>query len=67
MTAIRQLVRYLEVSDGNMEQGSLRCDVNISIREQGSTILNDRCEVKNVNSMKFARQAIDYEVRRSSC
>jgi len=64
MTAMRQLVRYLEVSDGNMEQGSLRCDVNISVREQGSTILNDRCEVKNVNSMKFARQAIDYEVRR---
>jgi aspartyl-tRNA(Asn)/glutamyl-tRNA(Gln) amidotransferase subunit B len=64
MTAMRQLVRYLEVSDGNMEQGSLRCDVNISIREQGATILNDRCEVKNVNSMKFARQAIDYEVRR---
>lgn len=64
MTAMRQLVRYLEVSDGNMEQGSLRCDVNISIREQGATILNDRCEVKNVNSMKFARQAIDYEVWR---
>lgn len=64
MTAMRQLVRYLEVSDGNMEQGSLRCDVNISIREQGATILNDRCEVKNVNSMKFARQAIDYEVKR---
>lgn len=64
MTAMRQLVRYLEVSDGNMEQGSLRCDVNISIREQGTTVLNDRCEVKNVNSMKFARQAIDYEVKR---
>lgn len=64
MSAMRQLVRYLEISDGNMEQGSLRCDVNISIREQGSTVLNDRCEVKNVNSMKFARQAIDYEVRR---
>ncbi|AEE52540.1 Asp-tRNA(Asn)/Glu-tRNA(Gln) amidotransferase subunit GatB [Haliscomenobacter hydrossis] len=64
MTAMRQLVRYLEVSDGNMEQGSLRCDVNISIREQGATMLNDRCEVKNVNSMKFARQAIDYEVQR---
>jgi aspartyl-tRNA(Asn)/glutamyl-tRNA(Gln) amidotransferase subunit B len=64
MTAMRQLVRYLEVSDGNMEQGSLRCDVNISVRPQGQTTLNDRCEIKNVNSMKFARQAIDYEVKR---
>jgi aspartyl-tRNA(Asn)/glutamyl-tRNA(Gln) amidotransferase subunit B len=64
MSAMRQLVRYLEVSDGNMEQGSLRCDVNISVRPQGQTTFNDRCEVKNVNSMKFARQAIDYEVKR---
>ncbi len=64
MTAMRQLVRYLEVSDGNMEQGSLRCDVNISVRPHGQTSYNDRCEVKNVNSMKFARQAIDYEVKR---
>jgi aspartyl-tRNA(Asn)/glutamyl-tRNA(Gln) amidotransferase subunit B len=61
MSGIRQLVRYLEISDGNMEEGSLRCDVNISIRPQGTDILNNRCEVKNVNSMKFARQAIEFE------
>ncbi len=64
MTAIRQLVRYLGVSDGNMEQGSLRCDVNISVRKKGAAKLGERCEVKNVNSMRFARMAIDYEVRR---
>jgi aspartyl-tRNA(Asn)/glutamyl-tRNA(Gln) amidotransferase subunit B len=61
MTGIRQLVRYLNISDGNMEEGSLRCDVNISIRPKGTDILNNRCEVKNVNSMKFARQAIEFE------
>ncbi|NBU35485.1 MAG: Asp-tRNA(Asn)/Glu-tRNA(Gln) amidotransferase subunit GatB [Bacteroidetes bacterium] len=64
MTGIRQLVRYLEISDGNMEEGSLRCDVNISIRPQGTDILNNRCEIKNVNSMKFARQAIEFEEKR---
>ena len=61
MTGIRQLVRYLEISDGNMEEGSLRCDVNISIRPKGTDVLNNRCEVKNVNSSKFARQAIEFE------
>jgi aspartyl-tRNA(Asn)/glutamyl-tRNA(Gln) amidotransferase subunit B len=64
MTAMRQLVRYLEISDGNMEQGSMRCDCNISIRLKGETVLNERCEVKNVNSMRFARQAIEYEFKR---
>jgi len=61
---LRQLVRYLDISDGNMEQGSLRCDVNISVRKEGQKEYNNRCEVKNVNSMKFARQAIDYETKR---
>lgn len=64
MTAMRHLVRWLGVSDGNMEEGSLRCDVNISIRPQGSTQFGTRCEVKNVNSMRFARKAIDYEQKR---
>lgn len=64
MSAMRQLVRYLGISDGNMEQGSLRCDVNISVKKKGATKLGERCEVKNVNSMRFARMAIDYEVRR---
>ncbi|HRK83927.1 MAG TPA: Asp-tRNA(Asn)/Glu-tRNA(Gln) amidotransferase subunit GatB [Saprospiraceae bacterium] len=64
MTAMRRLVRYLEISDGNMEQGSMRCDVNVSVRPQGETRFGTRCEVKNLNSMKFARQAIDYETQR---
>lgn len=64
MTAMRQLVRYLEISDGNMEQGSLRCDCNISVRLKGATEYGQRCEVKNLNSMRFARQAIKYETKR---
>jgi len=64
MTGMRQLVRYLEVSDGNMEEGSLRCDCNVSVRKKGDTQLNERCEIKNMNSMRFARQAIQYEQKR---
>lgn len=66
MTAMRQLVRYLEISDGNMEEGSLRCDCNVSIRRLGDTHLNARCEIKNMNSMRFARRAIEYEVSRQA-
>lgn len=64
MSSMRQLVRYLEISDGNMEQGSMRCDCNISIRERGATQLGNRCEVKNLNSMRYARKAIHYEFDR---
>lgn len=64
MSGMRQLVRYLEVSDGNMEQGSMRCDINVSIRPEGADYLMDRCEIKNVNSMRYARQAIAYEIER---
>ncbi len=64
MTNMRQLVRYLGISDGNMEEGSMRCDVNISVRKKGATEYGNRCEVKNVNSMKFAKKAIEYEVKR---
>lgn len=64
MTELRRLVRYLDISDGNMQEGSLRCDVNISVRPAGSNQLGTRCEVKNMNSMKFARKAVDYEVGR---
>ena len=63
MSGMRQLVRWLEVSDGNMEEGSLRCDVNISVSEAGA-VLGTRCEIKNMNSMRFARRAIAYEVDR---
>jgi len=62
--SLRQLIRYIDISDGNMEQGSMRCDVNISVRYKGDTHYNNRCEVKNVNSMKFAKQAISFEVSR---
>jgi aspartyl-tRNA(Asn)/glutamyl-tRNA(Gln) amidotransferase subunit B len=64
MTAMRHLVRWLNISDGNMEEGSMRCDINISVREKGTTSFGTRCEVKNVNSMRFARQAIQYESNR---
>lgn len=64
MTSMRQLARYLEISDGNMQEGSMRCDVNVSVRKKGTTEFGERCEVKNVNSMKFARQAIQYESMR---
>lgn len=64
MSGMRQLVRYLGISDGNMQEGSLRCDVNISIRPVGSETFGNRCEVKNMNSMKFARKAIEFEVKR---
>ncbi len=64
MTALRQLVRYLDISDGNMEQGSLRCDVNVSVRLKGAEEYGQRCEVKNLNSMRFARKAINFEFKR---
>ena len=64
MTAMRQLARYLGISDGNMQEGSMRCDVNVSVRKKGQATLGERCEIKNMNSMRFARQAIEYEVKR---
>jgi len=64
MRAIQRLARYLEISDGNMEEGSLRCDINVSVRLKGQEAFGERCEIKNINSMRFARQAIEYEVRR---
>jgi aspartyl-tRNA(Asn)/glutamyl-tRNA(Gln) amidotransferase subunit B len=64
MQEIRRLVRWLGISDGNMEEGSLRCDVNVSIRPDSSHPYGQRCEIKNLNSMRFARKAIEYEVNR---
>jgi aspartyl-tRNA(Asn)/glutamyl-tRNA(Gln) amidotransferase subunit B len=64
LTAIRQLVRALGVCDGNMEEGSLRCDANISIRLKGEKTLGTKVEVKNLNSIRFLRKAIDHEVLR---
>ncbi|MEL6275232.1 MAG: Asp-tRNA(Asn)/Glu-tRNA(Gln) amidotransferase subunit GatB, partial [Bacteroidota bacterium] len=64
MHGMRQLVRYLAISDGNMQEGSMRCDVNISVRPEGQQEYGTRCEVKNLNSMRYARKAIEYEVAR---
>ncbi len=57
-------VKYLRICDGNMEEGSLRCDANVSIRKKGETILNEKTEIKNVNSFSFIQKAIDYEIER---
>ncbi len=64
MNTMRRLVRYLDISDGNMEQGSMRCDCNVSVRKKGVETLGERCEIKNMNSMKFAKKAINYEFKR---
>lgn len=64
LTEIRKLVRYLDICDGNMEEGSLRCDANISIRIKGTDVLNQRVEVKNMNSIRNVKRAIEYEFTR---
>jgi len=61
LVAFQNLVRYLEISDANMEEGSLRCDCNVSVKPTGQTTLGTRCEIKNINSKKFAKTAIEYE------
>lgn len=64
LKAIHTLVRYLEISDGNLQEGSFRCDANVSIRPKGSTLLGTRTEIKNVNSFRFVEKAINYEIKR---
>ena len=66
LVAIRRLVRYLGVSDGNMEQGSLRCDVNVSVRQRGAAALGTKVELKNLNSFRSVVHAIDHEVERQA-
>ena len=61
---IHSLVRYIEICDGNMQEGSFRCDANVSIRKKGSDKFGTRTEVKNVNSFRFLERAIDFEVER---
>jgi aspartyl-tRNA(Asn)/glutamyl-tRNA(Gln) amidotransferase subunit B len=60
------LVRYLDICDGNMEEGSLRCDANISLRPKGVRPFGTRCEVKNMNSFRNVMRAIEYEAQRQS-
>lgn len=62
-SAIQQWVQYLDISDGNMEEGSIRCDCNVSLRIPGQPY-GERCEIKNVNSKRFARNAIEFEIER---
>src|SRR5690606_5783353 len=64
MSEIRKIVRYLGVCDGNMEEGSLRCDANISVRLKGTEEYGARCEVKNLNSIRNLQRAINYEFKR---
>ena len=64
VTELRKLVRYLDICDGNMEEGSMRCDANVSIRLKGTTTLGTRVEVKNLNSIRNVKKAIDFETRR---
>ena len=61
---LRSILRYLGTCDGNMDEGSMRCDVNVSVRPYGSDELRCRCEMKNVNSVKFVMQAIENEAKR---
>src|SRR5882724_10626657 len=63
LSKLRSILRYLGTCDGNMEQGSMRADVNVSVRRPGGEF-GTRCEIKNVNSIRFAGQAIEYEARR---
>ncbi|MGB5132894.1 MAG: Asp-tRNA(Asn)/Glu-tRNA(Gln) amidotransferase subunit GatB [Steroidobacteraceae bacterium] len=64
MKKIHTLVRYLEICDGNMQEGSFRCDANVSVRHQGRHEFGTRCEIKNLNSFRFVERAINYEVAR---
>ena len=64
VTEVRKLVRYIEICDGNMEEGSLRCDANISVRKKGDTKLGTRVEVKNLNSIRNVKRAIEVEAKR---
>ena len=64
MKKVHTLVRYLEICDGNMQEGSFRCDANVSVRPQGSEKLGTRAEIKNLNSFRFVEKAINHEVQR---
>jgi aspartyl-tRNA(Asn)/glutamyl-tRNA(Gln) amidotransferase subunit B len=64
LKSLRDVLMYLGVNDGNMEEGSLRCDANVSVMPKGSTTYGQRCELKNLNSFRFLKQAIEYEIYR---
>ena len=64
LKSIHSIIRYLEISDGNMAEGSMRCDANVSVRKKGDSKLGTRTETKNVNSFRFVEKAIQYEIDR---
>jgi aspartyl-tRNA(Asn)/glutamyl-tRNA(Gln) amidotransferase subunit B len=64
LKTLHSLVRYLEICDGNMQEGSFRCDANVSVRKKGDPKLGTRAEIKNVNSFRFVERAINYEIER---
>ena len=64
MKKVHTLVRYLEICDGNMQEGSFRCDANVSVRPKGAEAYGTRCEIKNLNSFRFVERAINHEVER---
>jgi aspartyl-tRNA(Asn)/glutamyl-tRNA(Gln) amidotransferase subunit B len=64
LTVLRKLLRYLEICDGNMEEGSMRCDANISVRKKGDSRLGTKVEVKNLNSIRNVKRAIEHEAAR---
>lgn len=66
LKALRDLLMYLEVCDGNMEEGSFRCEPNLSLRPVGQTTFGTKVELKNINSFKFVKDAVDYEVKRQT-
>lgn len=66
MRRLRQIVRYLDICDGNMEEGSLRCDANVSVRKRGEEKLGTKVEIKNINSFRFVEKAIEFEISRQT-
>ncbi|MBA3661198.1 MAG: Asp-tRNA(Asn)/Glu-tRNA(Gln) amidotransferase subunit GatB [Gammaproteobacteria bacterium] len=64
LKVLHSLVRYLQICDGNMQEGSFRCDANVSVRRKGETKLGTRAELKNINSFRFVERAINYEIER---
>ncbi len=66
MRQLRQIVRYLDICDGNMEEGSLRCDANVSVRKVGEKNFGTKVEIKNINSFRFVEKALEYEIQRQT-
>jgi aspartyl-tRNA(Asn)/glutamyl-tRNA(Gln) amidotransferase subunit B len=64
LTAVRRMVRYLNICDGNMEEGSMRCDANVSVKLKDASVLGKKVEIKNMNSIRYVQRAIDFEIER---